>query len=263
MSHCELFFLKQDNHVFIKRMLPWQVRSSVSSLQPFWQLHSKLPTVFRQKWSQPPLLTRHSSISVRNSSRRKRENMRIHSEKKGGWLGFFWGGGRGGSKAFCEGPVVTPLRCGYWAGRSQPQTPYQCPIRPTSEATLSHTPQFTHPILRDRDTNPSALTLEPRSSLAPLAVMLQRQRKAEVGIGQNIDGEKLVWCELPSEESKQNKNRQRKRRAKQMRGNDRCQPAMFLHTSNVKKKRIQYLINCAKSCSCGVGGGAVKEASSR
>lgn len=44
---------------------PWHVRSSVSSLWPFWQLHSKEPTVFRQKWSQPPLFSWHSSMSER------------------------------------------------------------------------------------------------------------------------------------------------------------------------------------------------------
>jgi hypothetical protein len=43
--------------------LPWHVRSSVSSLWPFWQPHSKLPTVFRQKWSQPPLFIKHSLMS--------------------------------------------------------------------------------------------------------------------------------------------------------------------------------------------------------
>lgn len=42
---------------------PWHVRSSVSSLWPFWQPHSKLPTVFRQKWSQPPLFIKHSLMS--------------------------------------------------------------------------------------------------------------------------------------------------------------------------------------------------------
>lgn len=42
---------------------PWHVRSSVRSLWPFWQLHSKEPTVFRQKWSQPPLFSWHSSMS--------------------------------------------------------------------------------------------------------------------------------------------------------------------------------------------------------
>lgn len=44
--------------------VPWQERSSVSSLKPFLQLHSKLPIVFRQKCSQPPLWCSHSSISV-------------------------------------------------------------------------------------------------------------------------------------------------------------------------------------------------------
>lgn len=43
--------------------LPWQERSSVSSLKPFLQLHSKLPMVFRQKCSQPPFWSSHSSIS--------------------------------------------------------------------------------------------------------------------------------------------------------------------------------------------------------
>lgn len=54
----------------VNEVLPWQVLSSVSSLYPFWQLHSKLPTVFRQKWSQPPLLTKHSSISAKNEQQR-------------------------------------------------------------------------------------------------------------------------------------------------------------------------------------------------
>ena len=51
---------------------PWHVRSSVSSLYPFRQPHSKLPTVLRQKWSQPPLLTRHSLMSAEPSGRRRR-----------------------------------------------------------------------------------------------------------------------------------------------------------------------------------------------
>lgn len=46
--------------------LPWQERSSVRSLKPFLQLHSKLPMVFLQKCSQPPLWSSHSSISVGN-----------------------------------------------------------------------------------------------------------------------------------------------------------------------------------------------------
>lgn len=50
--------------VWTERFLPWQERSSVSSLKPFLQLHSKLPMVFRQKCSQPPLWSSHSSISV-------------------------------------------------------------------------------------------------------------------------------------------------------------------------------------------------------
>lgn len=54
----------------VNEVLPWQVLSSVSSLYPFWQLHSKLPTVFRQKWSQPPLFTKHSSISAGNEQQR-------------------------------------------------------------------------------------------------------------------------------------------------------------------------------------------------
>ena len=49
-------------------VVPWQERSSVSSLNPFLQLHSKLPIVFLQKWSQPPLWTSHSSISAGNKS---------------------------------------------------------------------------------------------------------------------------------------------------------------------------------------------------
>lgn len=44
--------------------IPWQDFSSVNNLNPFLQLQSKLPTVFLQKWSQPPLLDWHSSISV-------------------------------------------------------------------------------------------------------------------------------------------------------------------------------------------------------
>lgn len=54
--------------------LPWQERSSVSSLKPFLQLHSKLPMVFLQEWSQPPLLTSHSSISAGETS----EILRTH-----------------------------------------------------------------------------------------------------------------------------------------------------------------------------------------
>lgn len=43
---------------------PWHVRSSLSSRWPLRQPHSKLPTALRQEWSQPPLLARHSSMSV-------------------------------------------------------------------------------------------------------------------------------------------------------------------------------------------------------
>ena len=44
--------------------IPWQDFSSVNNLNPFLQLQSKLPTVFLQKWSHPPLRVWHSSISV-------------------------------------------------------------------------------------------------------------------------------------------------------------------------------------------------------
>lgn len=50
--------------VLTERCVPWHERSSVSSLNPFLQLHSKLPMVFLQKCSQPPLWSSHSSISV-------------------------------------------------------------------------------------------------------------------------------------------------------------------------------------------------------
>lgn len=49
------------------------------SLKPFWQLHSKLPIVFLQKWSQPPLLSSHSSISVGS---KKAESIRRINESK-------------------------------------------------------------------------------------------------------------------------------------------------------------------------------------
>lgn len=39
---------------------------------PFRQPHSKLPTVLRQKWSQPPLLTRHSLMSAEPGGRTRR-----------------------------------------------------------------------------------------------------------------------------------------------------------------------------------------------
>ena len=42
----------------------WQDFSSVSNLNPFLQLQSKLPTVFLQKWLQPPFRVWHSSISL-------------------------------------------------------------------------------------------------------------------------------------------------------------------------------------------------------
>lgn len=54
---------------------PWHVRSSVSSLWPFWQLHSKEPTVFRQKWSQPPLFSWHSSMSGRRKKVKTRSEI--------------------------------------------------------------------------------------------------------------------------------------------------------------------------------------------
>lgn len=50
--------------IFSLVSLPWHVLSLVSSLYPFLQLHSKLPTVFLHTWSHPPLFMRHSSMSV-------------------------------------------------------------------------------------------------------------------------------------------------------------------------------------------------------
>lgn len=52
------------NKTIQESFLPWQERSSVSSLKPFLQLHSKLPMVFLQKCSQPPFWSSHSSISA-------------------------------------------------------------------------------------------------------------------------------------------------------------------------------------------------------
>lgn len=53
--------------------IPWQDFSSVNNLNPFLQLQSKLPTVFLQKWSQPPLRVWHSSISVTGKHRQIRQ----------------------------------------------------------------------------------------------------------------------------------------------------------------------------------------------
>lgn len=57
--------------------IPWQDFSSVNNLNPFLQLQSKLPTVFLQKWSQPPLLDWHSSISV---TKQKKKLQQIKTE---------------------------------------------------------------------------------------------------------------------------------------------------------------------------------------
>lgn len=53
--------------------IPWQDFSSVNNLNPFLQLQSKLPTVFLQKWSQPPLRVWHSSISATGKHRQIRQ----------------------------------------------------------------------------------------------------------------------------------------------------------------------------------------------
>lgn len=63
-----LHSVMQDQCLEDNGNVPWHERSSISSLKPLWQPHSKLPMVFLQKCSQPPLWNSHSSMSWKNNT---------------------------------------------------------------------------------------------------------------------------------------------------------------------------------------------------